>query len=49
MQSRRFILANPNPDHEMLSQSIQRKRAYSIGDDFLNQRWSLEVYGHRKA
>ena len=24
-------------------------RAISVGDDFHNQHWSVEVYGHRKA
>ena len=23
------------------------KRAFSVGDDFLNQHWSVDVYGHR--
>ena len=28
---------------------LRRPRAFRVGDDFLNQHWSVEVYAHRKA
>ena len=31
-----------------LSPFPKLRRAFSVGDDFLNQHWSVEVYGHRK-
>ena len=42
--------ANLDPDHTILSYSISKLgRAISVADDFLNQHWSVEVYGHCKA
>ena len=38
----------PITDTICLSPFPKLRRAFSVADAFLNQRWSVEVYGHRK-